>query len=92
MDASSPARRRPRLGRLAAVFGIVGVAAAIGLLVINELASDMSGADRYPTAPAIDWFGIMLGVGGLMWGLAVVALPTALVLGLIVLVRWIIAG
>jgi hypothetical protein len=27
-----------------------------------------------------------------MWGLAVVALPTALVLGLIVLVRWIIAG
>jgi hypothetical protein len=92
MDASSPARRRPRLGRLAAVFGIVGVAAAIGLLVINELASGMSGADRYPTAPAIDWFGIMLGVGGLMWGLAVVALPTALVLGLIVLVRWIIAG
>jgi hypothetical protein len=92
MDASSPARRRPRLGRLAAVFGIVGVAAAIGLLVVNELASGMSGADRYPTAPAIDWFGIMLGVGGLMWGLAVVALPTALVLGLIVLVRWIIAG
>jgi hypothetical protein len=92
MDASSPARRRPRLGRLAAVFGIVGVAAAIGLLVINELASGMSGADRYPTAPAIDWFGIMLGVGGLMWGLTVVALPTALVLGLIVLVRWIVAG
>jgi hypothetical protein len=92
MDASSPARRRPRLGRLAAVFGIVGVAAAIGLLVVNELASGMSGADRYPTAPAIDWFGIMLGVGGLMWGLAVIALPTALVLGLIVLVRWIIAG
>jgi hypothetical protein len=92
MDASSTVGRRPRLGRLAAVFGIVGVAAAIGLLVINELASGMSGADRYPTAPAIDWFGIMLGVGGLMWGLAVVALPTALVLGLIVLVRWIIAG
>jgi hypothetical protein len=92
MDASSPVGRRPRLGRLAAVFGILGVAAAIGLLVINELASGMSGADRYPTAPAIDWFGIMLGVGGLMWGLAVVALPTALVLGLIVLVRWIIAG
>lgn len=92
MDASSPARRRPRLGRLAAVFGIVGVAAAIELQVINEVASGMSGAARYPTPPAIDWFTIMLTVGGLLWGLSVVALPTALVLGLIVLVRWIVTG
>jgi len=61
-------------------------------MVINELASGMSGADRYPTAPAIDWFTIMLIVGGLLWGLAVVALPTDLVLGLIVLVRWIVTG
>ena len=61
-------------------------------MVINELASGKSGAARYPTPPAIDWFTIMLIVGGLLWGLAVVALPTALVMGLIVLVRWIIAG
>jgi len=88
MDASSPARRRRRLGRLALVFGIVGVAAAVGLMVINEVAPGMSGAARYSTAPAIDWFTIMLTVGGLLWGLAVIALPTALVLGLIVLVRW----
>ena len=59
-------------------------------MVINELASGMSGADRYPTAPTIDWFTIMLIVGGLLWGLSVVALPTALVL--IVLVRWIVTG
>ena len=52
----------------------------------------MSGAARYSTAPTIDGFTIMLTVGGLLWGLAVVALPTALVTGLIVLVRWIIAG
>ncbi|NQW85693.1 MULTISPECIES: hypothetical protein [unclassified Frigoribacterium] len=89
MDASSPARRRRRLGRLALVFGIVGVAAAVGLMVINEVAPGMSGAARYTTAPAIDWFTIMLTLGGLLWGLAVIALPTALVLGLIVLVRWI---
>ncbi|KQM26850.1 hypothetical protein ASL10_04540 [Frigoribacterium sp. Leaf8] len=88
MDASSPARRRRRLGRLALVFGIVGVAAAVGLMVINEVAPGMSGAARYTTAPAIDWFTIMLTLGGLLWGLAVIALPTALVLGLIVLVRW----
>lgn len=88
MDASSPARRRRRLGRLALVFGIVGVAAAVGLMVINEVAPGMTGAARYSTAPAIDWFTIMLTVGGLLWGLSVIALPTALVLGLIVLVRW----
>ena len=88
MDASSPARRRRRLGRLALVFGIVGVTAAVGLMVINEVAPGMSGAARYSTAPAIDWFTIMLTVGGLLWGLSVIALPTALVLGLIVLVRW----
>lgn len=88
MDASSPARRRRRLGRLALVFGIVGAAAAVGLMVINEVAPGMSGAARYSTAPAIDWFTIMLTVGGLLWGLSVIALPTALVLGLIVLVRW----
>jgi len=89
MDASSPARRRRRLGRLALVLGIVGVAAAVGLMVINEVAPGMSGAARYSTPSAIDWFTIMLIVGGLLWGLAVIALPTALVLGLIVLVRWI---
>ncbi|MGY3263070.1 hypothetical protein [Frigoribacterium sp. 2355] len=68
MDASSPARRRRRLGRLALVFGIVGVAAAVGLMVINEVAPGMSGAARYSTAPAIDWFTIMLTVGGLLLG------------------------
>jgi hypothetical protein len=91
MDASKPGRPRPRLGRLAAVFGVFGVVAYGAAALIHWKAFGTPGSARYSTEPMIDWFTIVLTAGPILIVTAGACFVTALVLALIVLVRWAVA-
>ena len=91
MDASKPGRPRPRLGRLAVVFGVVGVVAYGAAALIHWKAFGSPGSARYSTEPLIDWFSIAFVAGPVLVVTTGVSLVTALALALVVLVRWAVA-
>lgn len=75
------------MGRFAVAFGIVGLLAFGGAALVDWLAFGHTGSVRHSTEPMIDWFSIAFVAGPLMLVTAAVAVVTAAVLALIVLVR-----
>ena len=78
------------MGRFAVAFGIVGLLAFGGAALVDWLAFGHTGSVRYSTGPVIDWFSIAFVAGPLMLVTAAIAVVTAAVLALIVLVRWVV--
>jgi hypothetical protein len=78
----------PRFGRLAVVAAIVG-AVAYGVAVLLVWASfGPTGSVRYSTEPPVDWLTIRRTAAAVLGTFGLVALATALVLALVVLVQW----
>lgn len=81
----------PRLGRLAVVAAIVG-AVAYGVAVLLIWAPfGPTGSVRYSTEPPVDWLTIRRTAAAVLGTFGLVVLATALVLAVVVLVRWAVA-
>lgn len=78
----------PRVGRVAVASAIVG-AVAYGVAVLLVWTSfGPTGSVRYSTEPPVDWLTIRRTAAAVLGTVGLVALATALVLALVVLVQW----
>jgi len=78
----------PRVGRVAVAAAIVG-AVAYGVAVLLVWTSfGPTSSVRYSTEPPVDWLTIRRTAAAVLGTFGLVALATALVLALVVLVRW----
>lgn len=78
----------PRVGRLAVVAAIVGAVAYGGAVLLVWTSFGPTGSLRYSTEPPVDWLTIRRTAAAVLGTFGLVALATALVLALVVLVRW----
>lgn len=81
----------PRLGRLAVVAAIVGAMAYGVAVLLVWTPFGPSGSVRYSTEPPVDWLTIRRTAAAVLGTFGLAALATALVLALVVLVRWAVA-
>ncbi|OII26008.1 hypothetical protein BIV04_13765 [Frigoribacterium sp. MCBA15_019] len=78
----------PRLGRLAVVAAIVGAVAYGVAVLLVWTPFGPTGSVRYSTEPPVDWLTIRRTTAAVLGTFGLAALATALVLALVVLVRW----
>ncbi|KIU02605.1 hypothetical protein [Frigoribacterium sp. MEB024] len=81
----------PRLGRLAVVAAIVGAVAYGVAVLLVWTPFGPTGSVRYSTEPPVDWLTIRRTAAAVLGTFGLVVLATALVLALVVLVRWAVA-
>jgi predicted PurR-regulated permease PerM len=81
----------PRLGRLAIVAAIVGAVAYGVAVLLVWTPFGPTGSVRYSTEPPVDWLTIRRTAAAVLGTFGLVVLATALVLALVVLVRWAVA-
>ncbi|MBD8540512.1 hypothetical protein [Frigoribacterium sp. CFBP 8751] len=81
----------PRLGRLAIVAAIVGAVAYSVAVLLVWTPFGPTGSVRYSTEPPVDWLTIRRTAAAVLGTFGLVVLATALVLALVVLVRWAVA-
>ncbi|MBF4599228.1 hypothetical protein ITJ55_00230 [Frigoribacterium sp. VKM Ac-1396] len=77
-----------RVGRLAVVAAIVGAVAYGGAVLLVWTSFGPTGSLRYSTEPPVDWLTIRRTAAAVLGTFGLVALATALVLALVVLVPW----
>jgi hypothetical protein len=80
-----------RLGRLAVVAAIVGAVAYGVAVLLVWTPFGPTGSVRYSTEPPVDWLTIRRTAAAVLGTFGLAALATALVLALVVLVRWAVA-
>lgn len=81
----------PRLGRLAVVAAIVGAVAYGVAVLLVWTPFGPTGSVRCSTEPPVDWLTIRRTAAAVLGTFGLVVLATALVLALVVLVRWAVA-